>query len=99
MAQDTRVPDRPYLSTKELDALARMNTELLSELWILRDRVLILEHLLSEAGTIAGGAIDAFEPPEALAEKLRADRDAMVARVAGAAHRQALDVADIRKNA
>ena len=35
-------PERPYLGQKELDDLMRMNSELLAELWILRDRVTVL---------------------------------------------------------
>lgn len=41
-------PERPYLGQKELDDLMRMNSELLAELWILRDRVTVLEHMLQE---------------------------------------------------
>ena len=97
MAKTTQVPDRAYLSTKELDALARSHTELLSELWILRDRVAILEHLLTEAKVIDAGAIDDYTPPPELAEALEKERDALVARVAGAGHRKVLDLQQLRK--
>ncbi|MFK8053386.1 MAG: hypothetical protein AB8F65_10480 [Woeseiaceae bacterium] len=97
MARDTKLPDETYFSAKEIDALARMNTELLSELWILRDRVLVLEHLLSESGVIEVDAIDQHQPSEALTEKLLADRDGLVARVVGAPHRTSLSVDEIKK--
>ncbi len=97
MARTTQLPDRSYLSSKELDTIARSQTELLSELWILRDRVLVLEHMLEQANILPPDAIDSFEPPEPLAEKLNQDRDAMVARVAGAGHRDRLDLNELRK--
>ena len=84
----TQTPDNPNLSSKEMDSLGRTQAELLSELWILRDRVLVLEHLLAEAGILKPGQIDNFDPPPALTEQLDADRDSLVARVIGAGHRQ-----------
>ncbi|MFK7958643.1 MAG: hypothetical protein AB8B96_21300 [Lysobacterales bacterium] len=97
MTRTTDLPDRTYLSTKELDAIARTQTEMLSELWILRDRVLVLEHLLEQANILPPAAIDDFEPPAELMEKLKADRDAVVSRVAGAGHRDRLDLEQIKK--
>ena len=97
MAQDTRIPERSYLGSNDLDALARFNTELLSELWILRDRVRVLEHLLTQADVIAADAVDRFEPPEDLSAALLKERDELVARVAGAAHREELSVDEITK--
>lgn len=97
MARTTELPDRSYLSSREMDALARSHTELLSEVWILRDRVLLLEHLLVQAGVLKDGQLDSLEPPPGLAEALQKDRDAMVARVAGAGHRDRLDLDTLRK--
>ena len=66
------------------EALLRMNTELLSELWILRDRVAVLEKLLDEKGILPGGAIDAYAPDAAFDAELQRERDRMVEQVAGA---------------
>ncbi len=99
MARDTQRPDKPYLADQSLDDLARMHTETLSELWILRDRVLVLEHLLEQAGVIAPDAVSTLQPDDALTEKLKQDRDAMVARVVGAAHRKALNLNEIQDQA
>ncbi|MEM1263245.1 MAG: hypothetical protein AAGH76_12670 [Pseudomonadota bacterium] len=96
MARTTDKPERPYLGSAQADALARTNTELMSELWILRDRVLVLEHILAEAGLITAGAVGDYEPDAALTEALQTDRDQFVARIAGAAHRDTLDLAAIR---
>lgn len=97
MARTTELPDRSYLSTKELDAIVRSQTELLSELWILRDRVLVLEHLLEQANILPPEAIDNLELPQDLADKLQQDRDTLVARVAGAGHRDRLDLEKLQK--
>lgn len=97
MARTTDLPERSYLSSRELDGLARSQTELLSELWILRDRVLVLEHLLVEAGVLGKNQLDGFEPPQELAKSLQEDRDALVARVVGAGHRDRLDLEELRK--
>lgn len=96
MARTTKTPDRSYLSSKELDSIARTQTEMLSELWILRDRVLVLENLLEQANVLKPDAIDNFTPPEELAAKLNQDRDELVARVAGAGHREELDLENLR---
>lgn len=97
MASTTQLPDRSYLSSKELDAIMRTQTELLSELWILRDRVQVLEHLLEKANVLKPDAIDEFEPPPELTDKLQQDRDALVARVANAGHRKRLDLEQLKK--
>ena len=88
-----------YLAGDDLERVARMQTELLSELWILRDRVQILEHLLAEAGVVAPDAIDSFQPDAAFDEQLRADRDALVGRVIGAGRHRPLDLDEIRRRA
>ena len=47
-------PERPYLGQKELDDVMRMNTELLAELWILRDRVTALQPAQRRLATAGG---------------------------------------------
>ena len=44
MSRTVERPARPYLGQMELDDVMRMNTELLAELWILRDRVTVLDY-------------------------------------------------------
>lgn len=99
MTRTTERPAEPNLSSLEADALGRTQAELLSELWILRDRVLVLEHLLAEAGILKDGQIDNYAPSEELTAKLDADRDALVARVIGAGHRQVLSVDALKAEA
>ncbi len=67
-----------------MDALMRINTELMSELWILRDRVTILEKLLEQKGVVTRQAIDDFILDDDFAKELNEERDKYVRRVAGA---------------
>ena len=99
MTRTTQRPAQPNLSTDETEVLGLTQTELLSELWILRDRVLVLEHLLAEAGILEPNAIDDYAPEGELAAKLDADRDALVARVIGAGHRQSFSVDSLKAEA
>lgn len=79
-------PDRPYLGQKELDDLMRMNSELLAELWILRDRVTVLEHMLQEKSVIDRKQLNEYVPQGELAKELERERTALIERVAGAPH-------------
>ncbi|TDC55177.1 hypothetical protein E1281_14015, partial [Actinomadura sp. KC345] len=73
-----------YLESERLDEIARMLTELASEVWILRDRTHVLEHLLRERGCLDEGALDALRPSGELLERLAEERAAFVGRVFGA---------------
>jgi hypothetical protein len=75
---------KAYTHDEKIDALLRMNTELLSEFWIMRDRMMILEHLLEKKAGLSRQDIDDFEPPPELESELLAERDALVRRVVGA---------------
>ena len=80
----TKPPVRPLTGDENLDRLLRMNTELLSELWILRDRVMVLEKILGEKGLLDANAIDDYAPSQEFGEVLQDERDQLVRRVAGA---------------
>lgn len=73
-----------YLNQDNVDDLGRMVTALLSEVWILRDRLAVLETMLDNKGVIEANAIDDFAfTPEQEAE-LEKVRDRMVSAVVGA---------------
>ncbi len=61
-----------------------MNTELLSELWILRDRVMVLEKLLEEKGLLERETLRDYLPSGEFEKELLDERDRLVRRVAGA---------------
>jgi hypothetical protein len=81
-----------YLDGKINEDLARMVTELTSEVWVLRDRLMVLEHLLASQGVVAQGQLDEFVPDDELTANLQAEREALVARVIGAPHNKDITV-------
>lgn len=99
MSRTVQRPERPYLGQKELDDVMRMNTELLAELWILRDRVTVLEHLLEEKKLIDRRALSDYVPQGELAAELDRERRALVERVAGAPHAETYDFETLRRQA
>lgn len=85
-------PSQPYTGNEMMDNVIRMNTELMSELWILRDRVTILEQMLQDKGIVDRKALDDFVPTGALAGELQRERDALVEKVVGGAWMQGFTV-------
>ena len=68
--------DAPYV-----DELLRMNTELLAELWIVKDRLLVLEHLVAQKIGLDPEEIDRFVPTGELAVRLDREREALLKKV------------------
>jgi len=83
---------QPYTGDEMMDNVIRMNTELMSELWILRDRVTLLEHLLQEQGVISRKTLDDMVPSGDLAKELNRERDSLVEKVVGGAWMQGYSV-------
>jgi hypothetical protein len=86
-----------YLKPEDVDNLARVNTELLSEVWVLRDRVTLLEHLLETKGILKRAEIDALNPTGELAKELETERHAYIERVVGAPHQRERTVESLKK--
>jgi hypothetical protein len=93
-----RVPE-PYLKDELLDRLARTNLELLSELWITRDRLAVMERLLVDKGVLAPEEIDRFHPDEAFSRYVEVLRTQMVENVVGAPLKNDHTVADLTARA
>lgn len=55
----------------------------MAEVWILRDRVKLLESVLESAGLLKSGQLDDLVPYDRLREALAQDRDAFVERIVG----------------
>lgn len=77
-------PAPAYLGKATPDELARMVTGLTEELWVLRDRVMVLEQVLTESGAIKGTAVDEHVPGEELHGRLGLERQRLIQRVLGA---------------
>ncbi|MCC5868606.1 MAG: hypothetical protein JJU27_08835 [Gammaproteobacteria bacterium] len=74
---------KPYLQPGDIDQLARQHVELMAEVWILRDRVRLLESVLQGAGLLKPDQLDTMVPDAELKAALQAERDAFVARIVG----------------
>lgn len=73
-----------YLGPDNIDDLGRMVTALLTELWITRDRVAVLEQLLEEKKIILPREVDDYIPTDGFESDLERIRDRMAANVIGA---------------
>ncbi len=56
------------------DALLNILLNVIQELWVVKDRQLILEAVLQEAGIDAAAAVDDYQPSAELTQQLQAAR-------------------------
>jgi len=73
-----------YLLQRRVDDLAQGFMAVTSELWIVKDRLAILEAVLAKHGIDAKAAVDAFEPTGEVKQQLDAERRAWAQRMIGA---------------
>ena len=73
-----------YLESSDVEAVARMLNALLTEHWIMRDRLAILEQMLDEAGIVRSRDVEAYVPAGEFAEALETLRDTVFGNVIGA---------------
>jgi len=73
-----------YLSEDNIDDLARMLTALMSEVWIMRDRMAVMEALIGEKIGLSSKDLDDFIPTADFSAQLEALRDRFVSNVVGA---------------
>ena len=71
------------LTVEDIDRLGQTVISLTKELWVLKDRQLVLEAALAESGLLKPGAIDAFAPDEKLTKKLADERRRLLDGVLG----------------
>jgi hypothetical protein len=71
------------LDPQDVDALGRQHLQLMTEVWILRDRIKLLESVLETAGLLKPEQLDQLVPDDTLRATLQQDRDAFVARIMG----------------
>jgi hypothetical protein len=72
---------KPQLTSDDVDRLARQNAQLMAELWIVKDRMAILEKLLQTAGVLDRAALNRYVPEGEFAAELTHEREAFVARI------------------
>lgn len=71
-------PDTANLRADDIDRLGKALLSLSRELWVVKDRLCILEAALAGEGIIAADLIDEFQPDEALQQKLETERAALI---------------------
>src|SRR5438093_12490003 len=71
----------PYIGDARIDELARMCIGLMKEIWLLRDRQMVLERLLERHGVVERHAIERDEPDSQAEAEIRVEVDRMISRV------------------
>jgi hypothetical protein len=77
-------PQRTILAPGSLDRVADAVLALTREVWVMRDRQMVLEEILASHGIDAAAAIDRFTPDQAFQSRLDAERDCLIEAVARA---------------
>jgi hypothetical protein len=72
-----------YLLPEDVETLARQNVQLMTELWILKDRLFMLEDMLAKQSLIDRSDFEMKQPDEALSQELEAERVAYIKRIVG----------------
>ena len=70
-----------YFKDPAIDHLLEIVLQLGAELWVNRDRQMVMEHLLATTGKVTPKMIDAFESSEDFATEQREQRQAMQQRI------------------
>ncbi len=74
--------DREFLTRQRIEDLGQGFVTLAGELWVVKDRLAVMESLLDQHG-IPAHEIDTHEPDEAFKEQLAQARKAYIQRVIG----------------
>jgi hypothetical protein len=63
------------------DPIYQVVFNLARELWVVKDRQLVLEEVLKEAGIDAAALVDQYQPGDDLTQRLNAERQQLLDRV------------------
>jgi hypothetical protein len=77
-------PARQILKPDQIDDVAKAVLALARELWVTRDRMILMEGVLAERGIDIAAAIDAHVPDAALQARLDNERDRLIGAVVDA---------------
>jgi len=77
-------PTQTILSGTDVDGVGRAVMTLCHELWVVKDRMAVLEAVLADNGIDAEAAIEAYQPDPDLQDKLNLDGRALVERIVSA---------------
>jgi hypothetical protein len=83
-----------YLLGRRVEDVATAFVSMAGELWIVKDRLAVLERVLERHGIPAPSSVDRYEPEPQFKERLDAERRAWVRRIVGALFPLGLPKAD-----
>jgi len=93
-AAENEAKELRYLQSRRIEDLAQAFVSLASELWIVKDRMAVLEQVLDRHGIPAPTAVDAHVPQGEFKEALDAERRAWAQRMIAALFPRGLPKAD-----
>jgi len=76
-----QTPPHNILKPEQIDRVADALLALTREVWVLRDRQIVLEQVLADRGIEVTAGIDQLQPSPELQTKLDRERDRLIARI------------------
>lgn len=83
MSGADKTPERRILPDSRIDDLGEAIVALTREIWVLTDRQMVLEAVLADHG-IDTAKVDAYQPDEAMTQRLEAKRQRLLDTILGA---------------
>ena len=77
-------PNRPILKDADMNGLGQAIITLTKEIWVLTDRLHVMEAIMAENGADTVDQLSTYLPDEALQTKLKAENEALIDRVLSA---------------
>jgi hypothetical protein len=81
-------PEPAFFDNPAIDNLIAVTLELGAELWVVKERLRVMEHLLATHGRVTSDMIEQYQAPAAEQARVKAQRDAFVNRLYGAFARE-----------
>jgi hypothetical protein len=75
------MPDLTFYPDPNVDRVLGVVLELAAEVYVLRDRLQIIEQMLERTGTINVAELDAYEPTDEERARRLVERDALISRI------------------
>ena len=77
-------PNRPILEDTDMNGLGQAIITLTKEIWVLTDRLHIMEAVMAENGVDIVEQVKTYQPDEAMQAKLKVENEALIDRVLSA---------------
>ena len=77
-------PNRPILEDADMNGLGQAIITLTKEIWVLTDRLHVMEAVMAENGVDIVEQVKTYQPDEAMQAKLKVENEALIDRVLSA---------------